>query len=246
MDNIRQKLNENYEDALFAILMDDYAQSEGQRLLEDNKRLQNDENNVVPAGMEARGIKVINKAFRKMHLKSISKISTKIISRVAVIVLVCNIVFGVSFFSVEAFRVEVLNMALKYQETHTTVRFVDEGAPSGTPDVLTIEDLQAILPESYVLESYEETPDGGYAMLVASDGTWITWDIYSITATLNLDTENADVVQEIQIDGYSGILIEKNGISTVSWGDTSANKLYCVSANMEYKALVKIMDDLTS
>ena len=35
----RNKLRENYEDALFALLMDDLAQQEGERLIRENETL---------------------------------------------------------------------------------------------------------------------------------------------------------------------------------------------------------------
>ena len=38
----REKLQDQYEDALFALLMDDLAWREGVRLLEENERLKND------------------------------------------------------------------------------------------------------------------------------------------------------------------------------------------------------------
>ncbi len=35
----REQLRDNYEDALFALLMDEFAEREGERLLEKNERL---------------------------------------------------------------------------------------------------------------------------------------------------------------------------------------------------------------
>ena len=44
----RENLRDQYEDALFALLMDDLAWQEGERLLELNERLKNDPDADVP------------------------------------------------------------------------------------------------------------------------------------------------------------------------------------------------------
>lgn len=243
MDKIKTQLQENYEDALFALLMDDYAQAEGKRLYAENEKLKNDPAFELPDGMEERGIKAIRKAFRKKKTRSFAKASGRMISRVAVMVLALNIAFGVSFFSAEAFRVEVLNMALNYQETHTTIKFKgEEETPSSQ---YSVEDLQNIIPDSYYLDSYEETPDGEYALFVGPDGKRIMWDSEPIVATVNLDTEDADYVENIYVDGYDGIVVEKNGLSTVMWGDTSAQRIYSIIADMTAGDLIALVDLLT-
>ena len=38
----RERLLEEYEDSLFALIMDEFAEEEGKRLLEENERLKQD------------------------------------------------------------------------------------------------------------------------------------------------------------------------------------------------------------
>lgn len=243
MDKIKTRLRENYEDALFALLMDDYAQTEGERLYEENKNLKNDPALALPEGMEKRGIQAIRKGFRRKRTRSFVKTSGKIISRVAVVVLALNIAFGVSFFSVEAFRVEILNMALNYQATHTTVEFVGEDAASSSQ--YSVEDLQKVIPDTYTLDSYEKTLDAEYALFVDPDGKQIIWDVFPADTTFNLDTENADYVEEVRVGTSDAIIVEKDGASTILWCNTFAGKAYCISADMEQDDLLKIVTELT-
>lgn len=244
MDNIRHRLLENYEDALFALLMDDYALEEGARLYKENNDLAEDSAFTLPEGMDAHGLKVIRNAFRKKRLRSIAKTTGKVTSRVAILVLILNIVFGVSFFTVEAFRVEVLNMALSFQETHATVRFVGE---TNEPKFAgyTIENLRAVIPENYELISYEETPDGEYALFTNEDGARIMWDVHSIDVTANLDDEDADYAQKIPIDGHDGVIIEKDGLSTILWGDDVTRKIYSIMADMNRDELLSLVTEMT-
>lgn len=245
-DNIREKLQENYEDALLALLMDDFAQLEGERLHAENKKLQDDLSFELPVGMESRGLKAIRRAFRKNGIKSLTRASGKIVSRIAIVVLVFNIIFGVSFFTVEAFRQDVLNMALEYQETHTTVKFIEESASESNAIGYTAKNLQQILPDTFVLETYEKAPDGEYALFLGPNNVRIIWNVDALTATANLDTEDAEYTDEITVSGYDGIAVEKSGVSTVLWGDTTTKQMYCISADMEIYNLINLVDSLTS
>ena len=59
----REKLEENFEDALFALLMDDIAREEGERLLRENEALQAEPN--APRPDEERCMRTIRRAGTK-------------------------------------------------------------------------------------------------------------------------------------------------------------------------------------
>ena len=46
--NRKEQLQEQYEDALFALLMDDMMEEEGRQLLEENERLKQEPSAAVP------------------------------------------------------------------------------------------------------------------------------------------------------------------------------------------------------
>jgi len=49
----------------------------------------------------------------------------------------------------------------------------------------------------------------------------------SVATVVNRDTENAQF-EEIQIQGYDGLLIEKNGWINITWADTDQNNFFTV------------------
>lgn len=51
---LREQLQEEYEDTLFALMMDYVAQTEGKRLLEENERLKNDPSAQLPEDLDRR------------------------------------------------------------------------------------------------------------------------------------------------------------------------------------------------
>lgn len=67
MDKTKQELREQYEDALFALMMEEYAQDEGKQLLERERQLKDDSDFQVPEDFEAKGLQIIRRACRKKH-----------------------------------------------------------------------------------------------------------------------------------------------------------------------------------
>mgnify|MGYP006873118144 CR=1 FL=1 len=54
----REKLRENYEDSVLALLMDEFAESEGKRYIEENERLRQDPSAAVPEDVERRALQL--------------------------------------------------------------------------------------------------------------------------------------------------------------------------------------------
>lgn len=69
----REQLQDDYEDALFALLMYDIAQMEGQRAEEENERLLNDPNARVPDALDQKCLQLINRCFLKKKLLRLAK-----------------------------------------------------------------------------------------------------------------------------------------------------------------------------
>jgi hypothetical protein len=62
-----EQLLENYEDAYFALLMEEVAQQEGERMEKLNQELQADPNAAVPAELDRRCLKTIDRCFAKQR-----------------------------------------------------------------------------------------------------------------------------------------------------------------------------------
>lgn len=82
----REKLEENYEDALFALLMDDIAREESERLLRENEALQADPD--APRPNEARCLRTIRRAAARRKMAGAARRLGKASGRAAAAVLV--------------------------------------------------------------------------------------------------------------------------------------------------------------
>ena len=244
MNKTQQDLREQYEDALFALMMEEYARDEGTRLRQKEQQLKDDPDFQVPEELEARGLQAIRKACRRENRKIVWKAARKVVARVAVLVLVLNIAFGVSFVSVEAVRTTVLNMVLTYCETHTSVRFTDESTYPNQDHVFTAEDFLAVLPEGYTLAFCESDGIIETAEISGAGDVHITWDADVLESTVNVDTQGADAAQELDIGSIKGILTEKNGLSVAVVGDETTQRTYTITANVDHQMLLEWLNQL--
>jgi len=65
----KEQLWEDYEDALFALLMDKVAEDEGVRLYEENERLRRDPAAEVPPEFDRKSREAIIRAFQELYGK---------------------------------------------------------------------------------------------------------------------------------------------------------------------------------
>ena len=88
-----ERLLENYEDAYFALLMEDVAQMEGARLDQLNMELQNDPHAAVPEGLTKRCLKTININKYFSNLVNVTSIFTSKLYRLRLWYLGCRFNF---------------------------------------------------------------------------------------------------------------------------------------------------------
>lgn len=69
----QEKLYEQYEDAVFALLMDKVAEENGKKLLQQNEELLADPDAAVPKALSRRCLRTIEKAHRKSQWKAAAK-----------------------------------------------------------------------------------------------------------------------------------------------------------------------------
>ncbi len=93
------QLLENYEDALFAVLMDGLAEDEGKLLIEECQELQNDPSAVVPRHIDAAARKTIRKAFAARNRKRFLDAVRESMNGVPVILLACSALVVAAFFT---------------------------------------------------------------------------------------------------------------------------------------------------
>ena len=247
----REQLQEQYEDALFALLMDELAATEGQAALEENERLKNDPEYAVPTDVRQRCLKTISRCCTKKTLRRTGRVLCRGFGRVAVIGMICMLLFTTAFAVSPTLRANTLNLVMEVFEDSTAFSFSssDSGSPSFSEDFDVDVNVNWV-PEGYTLVDQSEDPFLSSLRYRSETGDEILINIFKgENGVLNIDTENAQV-EPVTIQGCDGLLVLKDGDAQLVWGNENGPyKVGIIAKNTEteedVRNLMKIAENLT-
>ncbi len=214
MSNRREELQAQYEDALFALLMDDHAEEEGKRLLEENERLKNDPSAAVPEQARRRCLKTIRRELARRDRRAAGRAASRVLKKAVVVVAVCVLLLTTAFAGFPEFRANALNLFIKVSERYTILRIDEtprpsEFSPSAEGSRFLFDYRLPAVPEGFTVDGGENGNYIAWIRYANDDGATI---IFSVTKTNGgehmIDTEDAQV-DCIRIHGYDGMVVEK-------------------------------------
>ena len=256
--NRKEQLQEQYEDALFALLMDDMMEEEGRQLLEENERLKQEPSAAVPEEVNARCIKTINRAFTRKRCRSVGRVTYKVFNKVAMAAVVCALLFVTACAVSPELRVNTLNFLIEVSDVATTLTLGGEADRQDTGSVTLTSGEEVLLlgyripevPEGFFVDYEDATRSDAVIQYIRGDET-----IYFSVTQVNrgdqymVDTEDAQVTN-IQVGGYDGLFIEKiyqldNGGTLDSaiavWGDTEQSTfVYVEGSNVDHSLILEL------
>lgn len=222
----REQLREEYEDALFALMMDEFAVAEGEKALEENERLKKDPDFVVPTEVERRCLKTISRHCTEQSIHAAGRTFSRIVSKVAIVALVGMLLFTTAFAASPEFRVSTLNWVIEVFDSKTEFSLSDQNVTEDSND-MSYTFTADWLPESYVLSEEKCSKFSIRKVYKAKDKNEIRIAMFiGGNSTLGLDTENADV-KSISIQGIDALLITEEGMVQVAWADET-QQIYIV------------------
>lgn len=226
----REKLVEQYEDALFSLLMDEFAENEGREALKENERLRADPNFVVPKELQQRCKKTISLFFAKRSIKNTGRVFAGIIKKTAVIALIGTLLFTTAFALSTDFRISTLNWIIEVFDDRTEFSFSEQDI---TDDVDVEGDGQKV--------AVEWVPEGFYQCNRSENQFAIRLDYcsdndveFSIAVfdgtnmKLGVDTEDAEI-ESVVIQDKEAIVATKNGFIQISWADQELHSYFSVN-----------------
>lgn len=232
--NRREQLIDNYEDALFAVLMDKVAEEEGAKLREENQRLQEDPAAEVPERVDAVARQTIRKAFAGQNRRSALHVAKRVLNTVAMIVLICSAIFATAYAAFPEVRVRTLNLLIQSSDVSSRLSLFDEEDSSLHSGSNTENTLLCgyALPEfdGFSIVSRNEDKHGGWIEYQTLLGESVRISV-TTSKTKYLDTENVDYIEEVSFNGYSGVLIEKNNRVTLAWAESDHNTYISIVCN---------------
>ena len=219
----REQLEEQYEDAYFALLMHKIAEQDGARLERLNGELQNDPAAAVPEEIDRKCLKTIDRYFAQKRHTGYWRTSKKILGRVGIVAAIIMLLFTTAFALSEEFRVTALNLLITIEEKYTELHMEETEDPTAdsasvTTDTSTgsdyFDDLEiGWMPEGYTCTA--NSPNSLYGFENDSGDAYII-NRANGTTNMSIDTEDAESVENIVINGLETLRVTKQGcINTV-------------------------------
>lgn len=221
----REELLEQLEETVFALMMEEVAKVEGRKALEENKRLKNDELFAVPETTYRRGLDTIRKHFSKNTRRTALRTMSKLISRVAVIVLILLLLFTTAFATIPEFRAKTMNLITEVFDDRTRIEF---GEIEQRESTIENNSLAGWMPDGFELVDKRETDVVIREKYKSQNGATI--DVYvSLSNGLSweLDTENA-AVKDVVVNGCPAIMIFKENDIQVVWSAKESKNVYYI------------------
>lgn len=240
----REEVQEQYEDALFALLMDDMAQEQGAAYETENERLKQEPEFSAPDKTDQRMLKAIRSIESKRRVKSVLRGSYKVISRVSVAVVAVLLLSVTALALFPQLRTYLLNITVKaLPESIDYVSYTDDSANFVYHSISGVE--LGYFPDDYVLVTQQQAENLFSSSYENTKGDYIDISVSTGVGVTSVDTEDAEV-RDIAVQGYEGTAIDKKRVfHAIVWTDTEHNcNVLLISSTLTTDELLPIAEEL--
>ena len=234
----REELRNDYEEALFAMIIDEIMDLEGEALIAERERLAFSDEHKLPDDLNDRCIAIINDAFEAKKTATKKHRTRTLMRTLLVAAVVMCIMFTSVYASVPAVRQATDEMMMAFSNVCVRLIFGDA--------VIHVDDghyVFAGIPEKFgVIEEGEG--DGTKWCLYSNEESTLMIEVnydYDYKEEC-VDLEDADGVIEIEFDEYEGVSVIKNDRVHLSLYDTERNNtIQITSHRMDYDFVIDLI-----
>lgn len=243
----RNKLRENYEDALFALLMDDLAQQEGERLIRENETLKEDPAAAVPEAVNRRCLQTIRREVLRRKYKVSTKGIGRAVGRLAIAAVLMLALLTTAFAVSPALRAGALNLLLSFTEEAATWQSESGSDWLNTEDKPDVAAFIRQLPEGYNVSNIET--DAYRVTTTYTNQAGEELELTSIKMgeafSASFDIEDPDYYEETMIHGYPAIVVDKDEVIRIAWAEEDQGlMIYLYATDLSVEELKAIANDL--
>lgn len=224
-DQRKQQLVEQYEDLALSMLMEDYAQAEGERLLREFEEAErNGELPEMPEELDRKCRNLIETSFAKQARGQRLKKIVRMASKAAVYAAVFLGLSTITILSVDALRMPVLNFLMDQSGRYSTVVYQNDPVtqiPEGDPVLVRFENN---LPKGYQVIDKDIYATNGfiYCENAIKESIYI---LYSETnCGLNIDAEITNYI-DMDFAGRKAVFWDKEGYHLM-WLEDDIHMVY--------------------
>ena len=233
----REKIRENYEDAMFFMLMDRLAEEQGKEYKKINDELRDSPEFVVPEEIRKECYRTINKEFARIRRKNSRMVVKKVFQRVSILIAILFLMITTALALSAELRTKALNWAIEVMDDHTNITF---DSKQGENIDIKIE----WIPTGY--ECINISEDKTFWQFQNSQEEWIILTaVEGNGSEVNLDTEAAAVIEKLNVLDYEGIYIEKEENTTLFWVNKDTVYAFTLFANKLVKEdMIRIAENV--
>ena len=247
--NKDEQLHEQYEDALFALLMNEVAEANGNELMQKNEELLADPDAAVPERLSKRCMQVIEKNYRKAQIQNTVKSAVRVLNRVALWILIPVFLFVGVFAASETVRVKTMNLLIREFNIGTEFRTSKDEYPSTALEQSTEEEFESVMPEGFSLVFSSANDISKNYIFSNNDDSEICVVLYSLldkNGAISVDTENAEVWHE-SIGQHDVMFVQKEDICQATWADEATQRMYVIEGtNTSLEVLSSVISGIIS
>ncbi len=185
---------------------------------------------------------LFNKQYRKEKIFKIMQCT----KRAAVWLFIISVLVGtISYYSVEAFRLNILNLGLQFKEGYANIFIKDRTTDSDNTnnnDSIKIGNIEfGYIPDGFELETYVNNEDIEFKH-TNNPSFYISLQIMISESEITADTEDG-YTTKIKINGNDAFLFKKGNEGTnLVW--SSDNVIFSLSGNIADSEIIKIAENL--
>ena len=244
----REQLTENYEDALFALLMEKAAEEEGESLLEENERLRTAGGAAPSPALDGKINDVITRAGRRAKAANARYYVYRVTKIAAIASLVAALLLSTAFLASRSGKDTTLEFENSVIDDHTVAVKINKKTddPPSENGFMGIE--AGWLPDGYELVDSERRGDSVKYIYKNSDGDTVTVQSYLALYSLSffVDTDKT-ALSTVEINGSTGRMMIDDSINIMfQLGQTErVVSVYTSATALTPDELIKIAENLT-
>ena len=212
-----ENMQEQYEDALFSLLMERVAESRGAEAYEENEKLKADPAFEVPEDLEKRCINLIRKKVAKQSSSETKRVIKMTLYRAAAVACVALVLFATVFAASPKLQTSAINFLIREFDGYTTFSFTDRVSVSDAPKVNV-----TWLPNGFFLTAREQNPMQTVLIYQNEDGALIRIHVSDVHSSISIDNEKTDS-STVTINDHAANYSDDGMIKTIVWLIESSN-----------------------
>lgn len=247
----REKLMERYDDAAFALMMDEYAEAEGEAILaEFRAAAEAGELPEFPEALDKACRDTIRKEYARRERRVRFRQLRRAAARVAVAVFAVIGILSTLIMSVEAWRAPILNFLMedKGQYMEILQETTDNGVQRNEIHLASEIMFEEMLPSGYERITESITENVTIVVYADANDNFVQLCISPASGEVRLDTEDA-VCTEIYLGDYKALLIEELPGCMVFWENSEHGFYYTVQGTIHEgfskDAMLEICEELS-